>query len=96
MPHLSYEEPLFRPPSEARSLIFQITLGCSRNRCTFCGMYKGKSFRIKPVEEVFRDIETVPSRYRPFVTRVFLADGDAIAYPAEGLVQILDRQEKCA
>ena len=91
MPHLSYEEPLFRPPSEARSLIFQITLGCSRNRCTFCGMYKGKPFRIKPVEEVFREIESVPSRYRAFVTRIFLADGDAIAYPAEGLVQILDR-----
>ena len=48
----SYDEPLFRPPSEAGSLIFQITLGCSRNRCTFCGMYKGKRFRVRSLEAI--------------------------------------------
>ena len=88
---LRYEEPLFRPPSEADSLIFQITLGCSRNRCTFCGMYKGKPFRIKPLEQVFSEIDSIPARYRSFVSRVFLADGDAIAYPTEGLELVLDR-----
>lgn len=85
-----YEEPVFRPPSEARSLIFQITLGCSRNRCTFCGMYKGKQFRIKPLEQVFAEIASIPLHYRSFVSRVFLADGDALAYPTEGLGLILD------
>lgn len=85
-----YEEPLFRPPSEARSLIFQITIGCSQNTCTFCGMYKGKRFRIKPLQEVIDEITSIPVIYRQMVTRVFLADGDALVYPFEGLLQILD------
>lgn len=88
---LAYEEPLFRPPSEARSLIFQITVGCSQNHCTFCGMYKGKRFRVKPVEEVCAEIDSIPAGYRPFVDRVFLADGDALVYPYDGLVRVLDR-----
>ncbi len=85
-----YEEPLFRPPSEARSLIFQITIGCSQNHCTFCGMYKGKQFRLKPVAEVLAEIAAIPERYRGGVDRVFLADGDALVYPFEGLCSILD------
>lgn len=88
---LNYIEPLFRPPSEARSLIFQITIGCSQNQCTFCGMYKGKRFRIKPLAEAAADINSIPDRYRLSVDRVFLADGDALVYPFDGLVQILDR-----
>jgi radical SAM superfamily enzyme YgiQ (UPF0313 family) len=88
MPH--YVEPLFRPPSEARSLIFQITVGCSQNSCTFCGMYKGKSFRIRPVAEILAEIAEIPERYRPVIDRVFLADGDALVYPYEGLVTLLD------
>ncbi len=88
---LNYVEPLFRPPSEAHSLIFQITIGCSQNHCTFCGMYKGKRFRIKPVAEVLAEIESIPARYRPQLDRVFLADGDALVYPFAGLVEILDR-----
>jgi len=87
MPH--YVEPLFRPPSEARSLIFQITVGCSQNSCTFCGMYKGKSFRIRPVAEILSEIAEIPARYRPAVDRVFLADGDALVYPFVGLVTLL-------
>ena len=86
----SYVEPVFRPPSEAHSLIFQITVGCSQNRCTFCGMYKGKDFRLKPLEEVLGEIGAVPERYRSRVERVFLADGDALVYPASGLTAILD------
>lgn len=85
-----YVEPLFRPPSEARSLIFQITIGCSQNSCTFCGMYKGKKFRIKPIQEVIDEIISIPAMYRQMVTRVFLADGDALVYPLEGLLTILD------
>ena len=88
MPH--YVEPLFRPPSEARSLIFQITVGCSQNSCTFCGMYKGKSFRIRPVAEILAEIAEIPERYRPHIDRVFLADGDALVYPFDGLVTLLD------
>ncbi len=85
-----YVEPLFRPPSEARSLIFQVTIGCSRNSCTFCGMYKGKRFAVKPLDEVCAEISAIPERYRPHVDRVFLADGDALVYPFAGLAAILD------
>lgn len=85
-----YVEPLFRPPSEAGSLIFQITIGCSQNSCTFCGMYKGKSFRLKPLPEIIQEIVEIPGAYKESVNRVFLADGDAIVYPFEGLISILD------
>jgi hypothetical protein len=85
-----YVEPLFRPPSEARSLIFQITIGCSQNSCAFCGMYKGKSFRVRPLPEIIEEIAGIPEIYRKAVNRVFLADGDALVYPYEGLVSILD------
>ncbi|MRR35773.1 radical SAM protein [bacterium] len=87
----SYVEPVFRPPSEARSLIFQVTIGCSQNHCAFCGMYKRKRFSLKPLEEVCAEIDGIPGRYRPHVDRVFLADGDALVYPFEGLCAILDR-----
>lgn len=87
----TYNEPVFRPPSEARSLIFQVTIGCSQNHCAFCGMYKTKRFSLKPVEDVFSEIDGIPARYRPHVDRVFLADGDALVYPFAGLCAILDR-----
>ena len=86
-----YEETLYRPPSEAGSLIFQITIGCSQNNCTFCGMYKNKQFRIRSVAEIVTEIESIPLHYRAGIRRVFLADGDALVYPQDGLVQILDR-----
>lgn len=86
-----YIEPLFRPPSEASSLIFQITVGCSQNSCTFCGMYKGKKFHIRPVEEILHEIDNIPRQYKTAITRVFLADGDALVYPFGGLVEILDK-----
>jgi coproporphyrinogen III oxidase-like Fe-S oxidoreductase len=88
--YFDYDEPLFRPPSEANSLIFQITLGCSQNLCTFCGMYKSKRFRLRPVSEVLTEIATVPLHHRPHIQRVFLADGDALVYPQQGLLEILD------
>lgn len=85
---LRYEEPVFRPPSEATSLILQLTVGCSWNRCTFCGMYRGKDYRVRPVEELSDEIRSIaPVAKR--VRRVFLADGDALAAPQEVLEQIL-------
>lgn len=85
-----YTEPLYRPPSEAYSLIFQITEGCSYNGCTFCGMYMTKKFKIKPVEDVKKEIDRIPADARAQVTKIFLADGDAVIYPTEGLIEILD------
>jgi len=90
MPYFNYDQPLFRPPSEADSLIFQITLGCSQNSCRFCGMYKMKRFRVRTLDEVLTEIRSVPLRYRQTVRRVFLADGDALVYPQQGLEIILD------
>jgi radical SAM superfamily enzyme YgiQ (UPF0313 family) len=88
MPH--YIEPLFRPPSEAGSLIFQITVGCSLNQCRFCGMYKGKNFHVRPLQEIMAEIAEIPESYRLRIDRVFLADGDAIVYPFDDLCTILD------
>ncbi len=85
-----YVEPVFRPPSEARSLILQITIGCSQNQCTFCGMYKGKSFSIRPLDELLEEITAIPVIYRSRTDRVFLADGDALVYPHDGLMTLLD------
>ena len=88
--YFPYDYPLYRPPSEARSQIFQITLGCSQNHCTFCGMYKTKSFRIRPVAAIGAEIAKIPLAHRDLVQRVFLADGDALIYPQPGLLEILD------
>ncbi|MDD2583202.1 MAG: radical SAM protein [Desulfuromonadaceae bacterium] len=85
-----YIEPLFRPPSEAGSLIFQITLGCSHNQCRFCGMYKDKTFQVRPLRDILEEIAGIPAQYRPRISRVFLADGDALVYPFDALCAILD------
>ena len=82
--YLPYDYPLYRPPSEAYSQIFQITLGCSQNHCTFCGMYKTKQFKLRPVPEVIAEIERIPVSHRGHVQKVFLADGDALIYPQAG------------
>ena len=86
---MKYEGMIFRPPSEADSLILQVTAGCSYNRCTFCGAYQGKSFRVKSFEEVKEDIDEV-SPQGPWIRRVFLADGDALIISQKELLRILD------
>ena len=86
-----YDEPLFRPPSEADSLIFQITVGCSHNKCRFCNMYKMKNFRLRPLTDIFREIDSIPDVYRSSVQRIFLGDGDGLVYPQQDLLDILDK-----
>ncbi|MEW6377865.1 MAG: radical SAM protein [Thermodesulfobacteriota bacterium] len=86
---MKYEGMIFRPPSEAESLILQVTVGCSYNRCTFCGAYQGKSFRIKSFEEVKEDVDEVNS-YGVEVKKVFLADGDALIVSQNDLLRLLD------
>lgn len=86
-----HTEPLYRPPSEAHSLIFQITHGCSYNKCAFCGMYTNKPFEIKPLQNIFDEIDGVPEGYAAHVKKIFLADGDGVIYPTDGLIKILDR-----
>jgi radical SAM superfamily enzyme YgiQ (UPF0313 family) len=81
--------PLYRPPSEGNNLIVQATLGCSFNHCTFCSMYKSKSYQARPLDQVFAEIDILADRF-PQGTRVFLADGDALALPAEHMAKLLD------
>ena len=85
---MQYEGIVIRPPSEAESLILQVTLGCSHNRCTFCPTYKGRRFRIKDLELIKQEIDEA-APYGPF-RKVFLADGDALIIPQPKLVAILD------
>jgi radical SAM superfamily enzyme YgiQ (UPF0313 family) len=89
---MHYIEPVFRPPSEARSLILQVTNGCSWNRCTFCEMYTQpqKRFNFKPVEEVDRELAQVAASGFP-VRRIFLADGDAMTLSVRRLKLVLER-----
>ena len=77
---ITYQEPLFRPPSEAYSLILQPTVGCSWNRCAFCEMYTTKKFSIRDIEEVSAEIKDM-SKYKDQVRKVFLADGNAMTLP---------------
>lgn len=86
---LRYDSPVYRPPSEADSLILQATLGCSHNRCSFCYMYKGKSFTAKSWDELRSEIDEA-ARLMPDTRRVFLADGDAFVLSTPRLEQILD------
>ncbi len=86
---MQYDMPLYRPPSEAGSLIIQATHGCSANSCTFCLMYKGKKFKIRMVEDIKVDIDYC-ARQWPGTRRVFLADGDALVIRTSQLIEILN------
>ena len=86
---MHYSGAVYRPPSEAHSLIVQCTLGCSHNRCAFCIMYKEKQFSINPIEQVLGDLAEA-RRYYPRIERIFLADGDALILPMDYLLRVLD------
>jgi len=85
---LNYDAPLYRPPSEAKSLIFQVTLGCSFNECSFCDMYRSKQYSEKPWEEVKLEIDLM-AKYLPDTRKIFLADGDALNLDAKYMIKIL-------
>ena len=87
---MHYEGNCIRPPSEAYSILLQVTVGCSHNKCTFCGTYKDKRFRIKDDRVILGDI-LFASRYMKRQDRVFLMDGDALIIPQKRLMWILDR-----
>ncbi|MCB4792868.1 MAG: radical SAM protein [Elusimicrobia bacterium] len=86
---LDYEGIVIRPPSEAESLIIQITLGCSDNRCIFCPAYKEKYFRIKDLHVIEKEIIKA-SKYYPDTRRLFFADGDAVTIKQEELIKIFE------
>lgn len=85
---MEYEGMVYRPPSEAYSVIIQATIGCSHNKCTFCTMYKGDKFRIKKTDEIKKDIDDLRSYYL-HIRRVFLADGDALIIKTKELKEII-------
>ncbi|MGN0658483.1 MAG: radical SAM protein [Emergencia sp.] len=87
---MRYEGDIYRPPSEAYSLLIQVTIGCSHNKCTFCSMFKDKRFRVRDVREVIEDLETARKTYRR-VERIFLCDGDALCLATDKLLVILDK-----
>jgi radical SAM superfamily enzyme YgiQ (UPF0313 family) len=86
---MHYEGTIIRPPSEANSILLQVTVGCSRNKCTFCGTYSGEPFRIKSDEVIMEDIAFAAAHCRR-QRRVFLCDGDALIVPQQRLLRILD------
>lgn len=90
---MHYEGMIIRPPSEANSILLQVTVGCSHNKCTFCGTFAGERFKIKSDEIVDQDIQFA-KEYCRRQRRVFLCDGDALIIPQKRLVNILKKIEK--
>ena len=90
---MPYVGAIYRPPSEARSFILQVTVGCSHNRCTFCSVYKDKKFQIKSLEEIAEDLKEAEP-FAQHIRRVFLADGDALIIPQRKLVPIMEMVNK--
>src|SRR5579863_7337785 len=84
-----YDYPLYRPPSEAKSLIFQVTLGCSFNKCSYCNMYRSKEYSERPWEQTKAEID-LAATHMPDSKRIFLADGDALNLPTDKMLQILE------
>ena len=88
---MRYEGDVYRPPSEARSLILQLTIGCARNECTFCKMYKNKNYRIRHLDEFVEDMYMGKKYYMFDIDRVFLADGDALIVKTNDVIYIMDK-----
>ena len=90
---ITYNEPVFRPPAEAYSAIVQATIGCSWNKCAFCEMYTSKKFRVRSLDELKPEIETLANFYRGS-KKVFLADGNAFVLSANKLIPVLNEINK--
>ena len=90
---IQYNVPLYRPPSEGKSLIIQITLGCSWNKCSFCEMYTSKQFVARKQDDVFTDIEAF-TPYAESITKIFLADGDPLVLSNNRLIPILNNHNR--
>ncbi len=86
---MDYVGRIFRPPSEARSLLLQVTVGCSHNRCSYCDMYRDKQFRAKPFELIEKDVLEA-AELGPRFEKVFLCDGDALILSTARLLPILE------
>ncbi|MDY6038807.1 MAG: radical SAM protein [Eubacterium sp.] len=86
---MRYEGNIYRPPSEAYSLLVQVTIGCAYNKCTFCSMFKDKRFRVRDVKEVIEDLTEARNTYR-HVDKIFLCDGDAMCLSTDKLIFILE------
>lgn len=84
-----YEGQVYRPPSEADAYILQATIGCSWNHCTYCDMYRQKTFRVRPLEDTLADVRAAADRFGPGVRKVFVADGDALVMDTEHWLRIL-------
>lgn len=87
---MRYEGTVYRPPSEAGSLLIQATIGCPHNKCTFCKMYKGTKFRLRPVEEIKEDLLAAQNYYGKFVESLFFPDGNTIIMKTDQLVEIFE------
>ncbi|MGI5921561.1 MAG: radical SAM protein [Syntrophomonadaceae bacterium] len=87
---MNYEGIIYRPPSEANSLLIQATVGCPHNKCTFCSMYKQTRFRIKPVSEIINDLNQSRDFYGDWVQSIFFPDGNTIIMKTDDLVKIFE------
>jgi radical SAM superfamily enzyme YgiQ (UPF0313 family) len=90
---INYETPVFRPPSEGKSLLIQVTIGCSNNKCTYCDMYRSKKYRERSIEEIKKDLDHAAAFYQSQnlgPDKIFLCDGDALGAPIELLLKVLD------
>ena len=90
---IKYEEPIFRPPSESNSVLIQVTIGCSHNKCIYCAMYKTKKYKVRSLNEIKKDIFRLSMYFRKNGNKpekIFLCDGDALAVPFNLMMEILD------
>lgn len=91
---MNYEGQLFRPPSEHDALILQATIGCSHNKCIYCAMYRDKKFRVRPLDELLAELETAGSQIGRRVTKLFVADGDALIMELDHWLPILETAKR--
>jgi radical SAM superfamily enzyme YgiQ (UPF0313 family) len=91
---MRYEGKLYRPPSEADALIVQATIGCSWNHCTYCDMYRDKTFRVRDLAATLEDLDAAGAGFGDEVEKLFVADGDALVLPMDHWLPILERAKK--